>query len=84
MKLTPYKLGDFCRMKYGKMPPKDVLADEGFPVFSGYRITGYAKECLYDNPRVIVVARGVGGTGDVKMSPEKSWIRRQPLLQLCR
>ena len=74
MKLTPYKLGDFCRMKYGKMPPKDVLADEGFPVFSGYRITGYAKEYLYDDPRVIVVARGVGGTGDVKMSPEKSWI----------
>jgi type I restriction enzyme S subunit len=61
-------------MKYGKMPPKDMLADEGFPVFSGYRITGYAKEYLYDDPRVIVVARGVGGTGDVKMSPEKSWI----------
>ena len=74
MKLTPYKLGDFCRMKYGKMPPKNVLADEGFPVFTGYRITGYAKEYLYDDPRVIVVARGVGGTGDVKMSPEKSWI----------
>ena len=31
MKLSPYKLGDFWRMKYGKMPPKDVLADEGFP-----------------------------------------------------
>ena len=28
MKLTPYKLGDFCRMKYGKMPPEDVIADE--------------------------------------------------------
>ena len=74
MKLTPYKLGDLCRLKYGKMPPKDVLADEGFPVFSGYRITGFAKEYLFDDPRVIVVARGVGGTGDVKMSPEKSWI----------
>ena len=74
MKLTPYKLGEFCRMKYGKMPPKDMLTDKGFPIFSGYRITGYAKEYLYDDPRVIVVARGVGGTGDVKMSPEKSWI----------
>jgi type I restriction enzyme S subunit len=61
-------------MKYGKMPPKGVLADEGFPVFSGYRITGFAKEYLFDEPRVIVVARGVGGTGDVKISPEKSWI----------
>lgn len=74
MRLTPYKLGDICRMKYGKMPPIKVVADEGYPIFSGYRITGYAKEYLYDEPRVIVVARGVGGTGDVKMSPEKSWI----------
>jgi type I restriction enzyme, S subunit len=74
MTLTPYKLGDICRMKYGKMPPKNVLSDEGFPVFSGYRITGHAKEYLWDEPRVIVVARGVGGTGDVKMSPEKAWI----------
>lgn len=74
MNLTPYKLGDICRMKYGKMPPSNVVADEGYPIFSGYRITGCAKEYLYDEPRVIVVARGVGGTGDVKMSPEKSWI----------
>ncbi|MFQ5500647.1 MAG: restriction endonuclease subunit S [Candidatus Zixiibacteriota bacterium] len=61
-------------MKYGKMPRKDILSEEGFPVFSGYRITGYAKEYLWAEPRVIVVARGVGGTGDVKMSPEKAWI----------
>lgn len=74
MNLTPHRLGDICRMKYGKMPPSAVLADEGYPIFSGYRITGYAKEYLYDEAHVIVVARGVGGTGDVKMSPEKSWI----------
>ena len=74
MRLTPYRLGEFCQMKYGKMPPNDVLSDEGFPVFTGYRITGYAKEYLFDEPRVVVVARGVGGTGDVKMSPKKSWI----------
>ncbi len=74
MNLVPYRLGDICRMKYGKMPPQNVLSDEGFPVFSGYRVTGYAKEYLWDEPRVVVVARGVGGTGDIKMSPEKSWI----------
>ena len=34
MRLTPYKLGEFCRMKYGKMPPKGVLSEEGFPVSS--------------------------------------------------
>ncbi|MXX09894.1 MAG: hypothetical protein F4142_02170 [Nitrospira sp. SB0675_bin_23] len=74
MRLTPYRLGEFCQMKYGKMPSNDILSDEGFPVFTGYRITGYAKEYLFDEPRVVVVARGVGGTGDVKMSPKKSWI----------
>lgn len=68
------RLGDIARMKYGKMPPAEVMVDEGFPIFSGYRVTGFSKEYLYDEPRVIVVARGVGGTGDVKISPEKSWI----------
>jgi len=74
MSWTRVKLGEITRMKYGKMPPADILSEDGFPVFSGYRITGCCKEYLYDEPRVIVVARGVGGTGDVKISPEKCWI----------
>ena len=58
------------------MPKKDILldSDEGFPVYSGYRITSYAKEFLYQTPMLIVVARGVGGTGDVKLSPPQSWV----------
>ena len=69
-------LSDIAEMKYGKMPTQDVLVDseDGFPVFSGYRITGYAKEYLYDDEMLIIVARGVGGTGDVKISPSRSWI----------
>lgn len=74
MRFTTYRLGDICRMKYGKMPPKDTVLDSGFPIFTGYRITGYAREYLWHEPRVVVVARGVGGTGDVKLSPEQSWI----------
>lgn len=74
MSWASVKLGEISGMKYGKMPPSEVLCDEGYPIFSGYRITGYSKEYLYNDPQVIVVARGVGGTGDVKMSPEKSWI----------
>jgi len=63
-------------MKYGKMPPKNILNDsnEGYPIYSGYRVTGYAKEFLYKDEMLIIVARGVGGTGDVKISPEQSWI----------
>lgn len=67
-------IGEFIEMKYGKMPPTEVLSDEGFPISSGYRITGYAKEFLYEETMLILVARGVGGTGDVKISPPNSWI----------
>ena len=74
MSLSEVSVGDIAKMKYGKMPPKDILSDEGFPVYSGYRVTGYAKECLYADPMLVVVARGVGGTGDVKISPPNSWI----------
>ncbi|MEX2171508.1 MAG: restriction endonuclease subunit S [Pirellulales bacterium] len=68
------KLGEIATMKYGKLPPKETNADAAFPIFTGYRIAGFCDEYLYDEPEVIVVARGVGGTGDVKISPEKSWI----------
>jgi len=76
MSFTEISLGELSSMKYGKMPKKDILlqSDDGYPVFSGYRVTGYAKEYLYEDPMLIVVARGVGGTGDVKISPPHSWI----------
>jgi len=72
--LTKMRIDEFATMKYGKMPPKNVVSDTGYPIYSGYRITGYAKEYLYKNPELIVVARGVGGTGDVKISPPEAWI----------
>ena len=68
------KLGNIAEFRYGKMPDKDKFLDDGYPVFSGYRITGYYSEYMVENPTLIVVARGVGGTGDVKISPPKSYI----------
>ena len=68
------KLGNIAKFRYGKMPDKDKFLDNGYPVFSGYRITGYYSEYMVENPTLIVVARGVGGTGDVKISPPKSYI----------
>ncbi|WP_371157022.1 restriction endonuclease subunit S [Jannaschia sp. 2305UL9-9] len=72
--LTKMRIDDFATMKYGKMPPKNMVSDEGYPIYSGYRVTGFAKEYLYKEPELIVVARGVGGTGDVKISPPEAWI----------
>ncbi|MCR9257688.1 MAG: restriction endonuclease subunit S [Alphaproteobacteria bacterium] len=69
------KLADLCSdFKYGKMPPKEAIVEEGYPIFSGYRITGYARQYLYEEAQLVLVARGVGGTGDVKISPPFSWI----------
>ncbi|WP_422880242.1 restriction endonuclease subunit S [Moorella sulfitireducens] len=61
-------------MKYGKMPKKQDLVENGYPVFSGYGIVGSHKEYLYEDPEIVVIARGVGGCGDIKMSPPKAYI----------
>jgi type I restriction enzyme, S subunit len=62
-------LGEICSFKYGQMPKKDDLVDTGYPVFSGYGVVSASTRFHYEEPQIIVVARGVGGTGDVKMSP---------------
>lgn len=51
------------------MPKQIDLTDEGYPVFSGYRLVGRSSRYHYSEPEIIVVARGVGGTGDIKMTP---------------
>lgn len=71
-------LGDISRFRYGKMPNSErLLRDDaigGFPIFTGYRIAGRYPEFNLDEPHLIVVCRGVGGTGDVKISPPKCWL----------
>ena len=67
-------LGEVAEFCYGKMPEKDRVTLSGnYPVFSGYRVVGYYDEYNSDED-LIVVARGVGGTGDVKISPPKSYV----------
>ena len=61
-----YKLGDIAQMKYGKMPK--LSANGLFPVWSGYRYAGFSDEMNCPQGTLIVVARGVGGTGDVKIA----------------
>ena len=70
MEYTLRSLGSFSEMKYGKMPNKKMSSDKGkYPIFSGYRVVGYCDECNIGEQQLGVVARGVGGTGDVKLSP---------------
>jgi type I restriction enzyme S subunit len=70
------KWGDFAQFRYGKMPDnKKVSGDSSlYPVFSGYRITGYYDEFNIEEGELVVVARGVGGTGDVKLTPSRCYL----------
>jgi type I restriction enzyme S subunit len=67
-------LRDIADLKYGKFISKADLVPGSYPVFSGYSVVGYHQAYIYDEPQIVVVCRGIGGSGDVKMSPPMSWI----------
>lgn len=70
MEFSIRTLGSFSNMRYGKMPDKKNISNNGkYPIFSGYRVVGYCDECNLSGQQLVIVARGVGGTGDVKLSP---------------
>ena len=75
MKVKNFKFSDIATFKYGKMPAKGMVQEQGkFPVNSGYRYVGYCDEYNTDENTLIIVARGVGGTGDVKITKEKCYL----------
>lgn len=69
------RFGDFASFKYGKMPDKKKISESGkYPVYSGYRYVGYYDEYNVEANTLIIVARGVGGTGDVKITSERCYL----------
>ena len=69
------KFGDFASFRYGKLPNKKRVKETGkYPVYSGYRYVGFYDEYNTDANQLIIVARGVGGTGDVKLTKEKCYL----------
>lgn len=67
-----YKLGDISTMKYGKLPPSSESGK--YPIWSGYRYVGMANTFNCAKGTLVVVARGVGGTGDVKIAKENCYL----------
>lgn len=67
-------LNDLGNIFYGKMPKKKLKQEDGFPIFSGYRNVGYYPLSNCEKGKVIIVARGVGGAGDVKMTTERCFL----------
>ena len=69
-----YTLGNISSMQYGKMPNKELISDSGYPIFTGYQVVGFYPEYNCEEKQIVIVARGVGGTGDVKLSPPKCYV----------
>lgn len=75
MDFTTSIFGDFAKFRYGKMPKKSSVKENGkYPIYSGYRYVGYYDEYNTEANQLIIVARGVGGTGDVKLTKEKCYL----------
>ncbi len=67
-------ISEISNLKYGKMLDSNQFLEKGYPVFSGYGIRGYYSSYMYEEAQILVLCRGVSGTGEVKMSPPKSYI----------
>lgn len=75
MELNKYSLQDIAyNFFYGTMPQDDDLCEDGYPVFSGYRIVGHSSKYNIEKRSLVVVARGVGGTGNVEIAEEKTFL----------
>src|SRR5574344_296892 len=66
------KFTDVASCCYGKLPNK--TENGSIPVFSGYGITGYTNETMFDKQHIIVVARGDAGSGKICMSPNSFFL----------
>ena len=78
------KLSEIASFKYGKTIRKsEVHESEGYPVHSGYQVVGYLPNYMYQEPQLLIVCRGAGGTGDVKISPAKCSITNLAIVISC-
>ncbi len=67
-------LSELGKIFYGKMPNKDLILQGGYPLYTGYRNVGFYRDYNCEKGKVIIVARGVGGTGDVKLTTEQCFL----------
>ena len=65
---------DIASFSYGTMPKKEKIGKGMYPTFSGYRYQYKYPEFNCKKGDLIVVARGVGGTGDVKIVRENCYL----------
>lgn len=71
---TETTLGEVATFCYGTMPKKEKIGLGIYPTFSGYKYQFLYPESNCKKGDLIVVARGVGGTGDVKIVKEDCYL----------
>ena len=69
-----YRLGDIATFSYGSLPKKQLLGKGEYITYSGYKSLESSPEYNCEEGDVILVARGVGGTGDVKLASQKCYL----------
>ena len=69
-----FRLGDISCLEYGKMPKQKLIGNGNYITFSGYKYLDIYPDYNCEEGDVIVVARGVGGTGDVKLVKQKCYL----------
>ena len=73
MEWKEVRLGDIATMQYGKLAPKKKDAGN-VPIFTGYKNVGYTDKINCNKNTIVVVAQGVGGCGDVKITNEDCYL----------
>lgn len=69
-----YKLEEIATFSYGSLPKKQLLGKGEYITYSGYKYLESYPEYNCEEGDVILVARGVGGTGDVKLTSQKCYL----------
>jgi type I restriction enzyme S subunit len=82
--LISLPLNEIASFKYGKTIRKQDIEVVGtYPVHSGYTIVGYLPTYMYEDEQLLIVCRGAGGTGDIKLSPPQVSITNLAIVISC-
>ena len=79
MNTITYKLGEICKIVYGKGLPTKNLKPKGFPVFGANGIIGYYDSFLYEEEQVLISCRGAY-SGKINISPKQCFITNNSLV----
>jgi type I restriction enzyme S subunit len=73
------KLGEVCKITYGKGLSTKELKDSGFPVFGANGVIGFNDKYLYKESQVLISCRGAY-SGKINISPPLCYVTNNSLI----